>query len=71
MLAKRPELLRRAVRLIDVDPDLSSKEKRRRLDNLQRQRNKLFEKTARAVPADVLKEFGFQIPALREGAATQ
>lgn len=52
----------RAMRLIQDDPELSSAEKRSRLDTLQDQRNRFFLQFAREIPSNIQRERGFAIP---------
>ena len=62
-VAKTAAEISRAMRLIDTDPKLTATEKRKRVDNLQNQRNKFFLQFAREIPTNIQRERGFAIPA--------
>jgi len=50
----------RQMRLIQIDKKLSGPEKRKRIDAIRAKMNELFEKVMRAVPEEIMAEFGFQ-----------
>lgn len=52
----------RTMRLIEADTEMSGAEKRRKLDKLQEDRNKMFFGLAKGLPEDVLRERGFTVP---------